>query len=146
MRKFEPLFYKINTHLQKTITCIGDCGQNIFCKCLIYIFFRFWAWHLRLLFYDFSEVIKKFWNNFYCIVLLLFVWAKKVSQIFKILFQTEDISSFVLLGVFYSICVQLKSLFSAEKNILKVLKKFNVAGNQSKIPSLAEVGALQSCS
>ena len=40
---------------------------------------------------------------------------KKVSQIFKILFQTGDINIFVLRGVFFSRYVQLKSSFSDEK-------------------------------
>ena len=43
--------------------------------------------------------------------------SKSVSQILKILFQTGDINSFVLRGVFFSRYVQLKSFFSDEKNI-----------------------------
>ena len=42
---------------------------------------------------------------------------KSVSQNFKILFQTGDIKTFVLLGVFFSRYVQLKRSFSDEKNI-----------------------------
>ena len=42
---------------------------------------------------------------------------KSVSQIFKILFQTGDIKTFVLLGVFFSRYVQLKRSFSDEKSI-----------------------------
>ena len=38
-----------------------------------------------------------------------------MSQIFKILFQTEDINIFVLPDVFFSRYVQLKSSFSDEK-------------------------------
>ena len=38
-----------------------------------------------------------------------------MSQIFKILFQNENINIFVLCGVFFSRCVQLKSCFSNEK-------------------------------
>ena len=41
--------------------------------------------------------------------------SKKASQIFKILLQTGDISTFVLRGVFFSRYVQLKSSFSDEK-------------------------------
>ena len=41
--------------------------------------------------------------------------SKRVSQIFKILFQTGDINIFVFRGVF-SRYVQLKSSFSEEKN------------------------------
>ena len=40
-----------------------------------------------------------------------------MSQIFEILFQTGVINIFVLLGVFFSRYVQLKSSFSDEKNI-----------------------------
>ena len=40
--------------------------------------------------------IGSFWS-----VVLLFVWVQKASQIFKILFQTRDIDTFVLLGVFF---------------------------------------------
>ena len=43
--------------------------------------------------------------------------SKNVSQIFKILFQNEDINIFVLRGVFFSRYVQLKSSFSDEKII-----------------------------
>ena len=41
--------------------------------------------------------------------------SKRVSQIFKILFQTGDINIFVLYGVCFSRYVQLKSSFSDEK-------------------------------
>ena len=43
--------------------------------------------------------------------------SKSVSQIFKILFQTGDISIFVLRGVFFSRYVRLQSSFPDEKNI-----------------------------
>ena len=43
--------------------------------------------------------------------------SKSVSQIFKILFQTEDINIFALPGVFVSRYVPLKSSFSDEKII-----------------------------
>ena len=43
--------------------------------------------------------------------------SKSVSQIFRILFQTDDINIFVLRGVFFSTYVQLKRSFSVEKNI-----------------------------
>ena len=41
--------------------------------------------------------------------------SSKMSQIFKILFQTGDINIFVLLGVFFGRQVQLKNSFSEEK-------------------------------
>ena len=43
--------------------------------------------------------------------------SKSVSQIFKILFQTGDTNILVLLGVFFSRYVQLKSSFSDGKDI-----------------------------
>ena len=43
--------------------------------------------------------------------------SKSVSKIFKILFQTGDINTFVLRGVFFSRYVQLKSSFADKKNI-----------------------------
>ena len=43
--------------------------------------------------------------------------SKRVSQIFKFLFQTGDINIFVLCGVFFSRYVQLKSSFCNETNI-----------------------------
>ena len=43
--------------------------------------------------------------------------SKRMSQIFKILLQTEDINIFVLRGVFFYKYVQLKSSFS-DKNTL----------------------------
>ena len=58
-----------------------------------------------------------------------------MSQIFKILYQTGDINSFVLRGVFFSQYVQLKSSFSDEKTpavksehtLVEKLSKINVA-------------------
>ena len=81
--------------------------------------------------------------------------SKSVSQSFKILFQTGDVNSFVLLGVFLSRYVQLKNSVPAEINhwrwnlrhtFVEKLSNFNVAKYQKQIPSLTEVGALQSCS
>ena len=43
--------------------------------------------------------------------------SKSVSQILKILFQTQNINIFVLRGVLFSRYVPLKSSFSDEKNI-----------------------------
>ena len=45
--------------------------------------------------------------------------SKSMSQFFKILFQAQDINVLILSGVFYSRykTVQLKTLFSDEKNI-----------------------------
>ena len=56
---------------------------------------------------------KKSGNSFCCV--LLFVWAQKVSQIFKILFQTGDFDIVVLCGHFFCRYVQLKSSFYDEK-------------------------------
>ena len=60
-----------------------------------------------------KEILKKFLLHFPSICMS----SKSVSQIFKILFQTGDINIFVLRGVFFSRYIQLKSSFSARKNI-----------------------------
>ena len=68
-------------------------------------------------------------------------------------FQTGDIV-FVLLGVFFSRYVLLRSSSSDEKtsavksetHYRKEASKFDVAKYLRKIPSLAEVGVLKSCS
>ena len=86
----------------------------IICKYISYRYFQ----KLQLL------EITKFWNNFYCIV-LLFVWAQKAClRIFEILFQSANINIFVLLGVFLGGYNQLKS-FSHEKRLLNSEIHFN---------------------
>ena len=60
--------------------------------------------------------------------------SKSLSQIFKILFQTEDINTFVLRGVFFSRYVQLKSSFSDEKtSAVKSETRFSLVEKLSKI-------------
>ena len=101
----EKMFYKIGTFLQKATTCIGLQAEQIFSVNI----FQIWVWLLRLLSYVISGsssflFSKKCWTNF-CWLLIelifLYLWAQKVSQIFKILFQTGDINIFVLYGVFF---------------------------------------------
>ena len=101
VRKFELLFYKINTRLQKTTL---DCGQN---KYPLWIFninkhiFHFWAVPFLCYFQKLQLlVIKKFWNNFCCFV-ILFLWAQKMCLRFlKILFQTGNINILSLMVSF----------------------------------------------
>ena len=78
-----------------------------------------------------------------------------MSQIFKILFQTGDINIFVLRDVIFSRYVRLKSSFSEEKKhqpwnlrhtLVEKLSKNNAAQYLGEIPSMPEVGALQSYS
>ena len=59
--------------------------------------------------------VKKIWTNF-CCILLLYLWAQKVSQIFKTLFQTGYTNIFVLRNVFFSRHVQLKCSFLTKKH------------------------------
>ena len=67
--------------------------------------------------------------------------SKSVSQIFKILFQTGDINTFVLRGAFFGRYVQLKSSFSDKKKqqwnlrhiLVEELLKTNVARENSII-------------
>ena len=75
----ESLFYKINTCLQKTTTCIGLRPEHIFSVNFQYIYFfnsglgfyRSFLCYLQLL------IIKRFWNSFFYIALLL-VWLQTV--------------------------------------------------------------------
>ena len=110
---------------------------NILCENLKFIYFQFWCGFCNSFSMLFLEAPascgKKNWNNFYCIV-LLFVWAQKLSQIFKILFQTGNINIFEIHGVFFSRSVQLKSSFLMKKKqqwnlrdtLVEKLSKFNV--------------------
>ena len=54
-RKFESLFYKFNTCLQKTTTCVGLHAEQIFpvnINIYIYIYiYKFWTWFLWGFFY-----------------------------------------------------------------------------------------------
>ena len=97
-RKFECLFYKINTCLQKTTTCRQT---NVLSKFIIYMF----CFCVPLLCY-FQKyqllVVKKFWTNFCCIV-LLYLWAQKMCLRFlksyfklKILIFLSFVMSFLV--------------------------------------------------
>ena len=119
VRKFESLFYKINACLRKTATSFGFQVEQIFSVNLQYTYFSILGVVFEVPFLCYFQklqflVVKKFWTNFCCIV-LLYLWAQKVSQIFKILFQTRDINIFDLHGVVFSRYVQLKSSFFDEK-------------------------------
>ena len=50
--------------------------------------------------------------------------SRSVSQIFKILFQTGDINSFVLHGVFFTRYVQPRRSFSDKKTSVKSETRF----------------------
>ena len=82
MRKFESLFYKIDTFLQKTTTCTGLQAQEIFSVNIEYIYFsNFGRGFCSSFSMSFPKTPaswdKKNWNNFCCIV-LIFAWAEKV--------------------------------------------------------------------
>ena len=119
VRKFESLFYKINTCLLKTTTCTGYQGQDIFSvKISIYIlnFERGFCDSFSILFPEAlafcgEKVLKQF--LLHCISIC--ISSKNLSRIFKILFQTGNINIFVLRGVFFSRSVQLRSFISGEK-------------------------------
>ena len=77
--------------------------------------------------------------------------SKSVSQIFKILFQTGDVSVFVLCGAFCGRYIQLKSSFSDEKKTSTVKSETHFSKEAIEnyrreilILPLAEVRALQS--
>ena len=55
LTKCESLFYKINTFLQKTTTCIVLQAEQIFIVNIQYIFSQFRVWLLQFLFYVISK-------------------------------------------------------------------------------------------
>ena len=105
------------TRLQKNYHLHWTAGRvNILCKCLICIFsilsvafvipFLCYFQKLQLL------VIKKFWNNFCCIV-LLFVWAQKVRLRFlKSYFKPKILIVLSFLVFFKYICSTKKHFLS----------------------------------
>ena len=98
-RKFESLFYKINTCLQKNyhLHWIVD-RANIFSKYIIYIFFNFGRGFCVFFLCFFQKlqflVVKKFQTNFCCIV-LLYLSAQKVCLRFLIFFFKLEILIFL---------------------------------------------------
>ena len=138
VRKFES-FYKIN-FLQK-LPLAFDCRHRKYLQIFnISFFFLISGLAFAIPFLCYLQtlqlvVVNKNWNNFCCIT-LKFVWPQKVSQIFKILFQTGDINIFFLRGVLFSKYVLLNSSFSDEKKyqrwnlrhtLVEKLSKINVA-------------------
>ena len=120
MRKLESLFYKINTFLQKTTTCIALQTDQIFSVNILYTYFfnfgrgvwgSFFMLFRRAPASCHKTILKEpslYYNS-------ISMNSKSMSQIFKILFQTGDINIFVLRGFFYSRYVELKSSFSNER-------------------------------
>ena len=74
VRKFESLFYKINTYLQKNTTCTGLRAEQIFSVNINYTYFSIlgvaFAVPFLCYFQKLQLVVKKIWTNFCCIVLL----------------------------------------------------------------------------
>ena len=96
LSKFESLFYKINTCLQKATTCIGLQAEQIFSVTIYYTYFSILgvAFTVSFLFY-FQKfqllVVKKFWTNF-CRIVLLYLRAQKICLRFlKSYFRLEII-------------------------------------------------------
>ena len=82
VRKFDSLFYKINTLLQKTNTCIGLRAKQIFLVNIKYTYFSILGMAFAVPFLCYFQklqllVLKKIWTNFCCIV-LVYIWAQKV--------------------------------------------------------------------
>ena len=82
VKKFESLFYKINKCLQKATTCTGLRAEQIFSVNIWYTYFSILGVAFTIPFLCYFQkfqllVVKKFWTNFCCIV-LLYLWAQKV--------------------------------------------------------------------
>ena len=93
VRKFESLFYKINTCLQKTATYFGLRVEKIF-SVNIYTYFSILGVDFTVLCLCYIKklqllVVKKFWTMICCII-LLYLWAQKVCLRFlKSYFKLE---------------------------------------------------------
>ena len=110
MGKVESFFYKVNTYLQKSITCIGLQADrsNVLSKYINYTFFNFgrgFAVPFLCYFQKLQLLVVKKLLMF--AALCFYIHGLKVL---KILFQTGDINIFVLCGVFFSRYVKLKKL------------------------------------
>ena len=102
VRKFESLFCKINTFLQKTTSSIGLQAEQIFSVNMWHTcFFNFSCGFCGFFFYVISLcyfqkfqllVVQKFWTNF-CFIVLLF--AQKVCLRFLKSYFKLDILTFL---------------------------------------------------
>ena len=108
-------------HVCKKLPFALDWGRANISRYIIYIFFNFgrgFCGSFPMLFPKTpASCCKKILNQFLLHCTFIYISSKSVSQIFKILFQTGDISIFVFHSVFLSRYIQLKSSLSAKKNI-----------------------------
>ena len=94
VRKFESLFHKINTCLQKTTTCITLLAEQRYLVIMKYAYFSILSVVFTVSFLCYFQqfqllLVNKFWTNFCCIV-LLYLWAQKTCLIFlKSYFKLE---------------------------------------------------------
>ena len=140
VRKFESLFYKINTCLQKATTCIGLRAEQIFSFNISYTYFSILGVTFTVPFLCYFQKLqllvgKKFWTNFCCIV-LLYLWTQKACLRFlKSYFRLEIL---IFLSFVVSFLVEMlskKPLFWRKKHqrwnlrftFVEKLLKINVA-------------------
>ena len=119
VRNFETLFCKINRFLQKAIRCIRLRAEKIFLVNIKYTYFSILGVAFAVPFLCYFQklqllVVKKFWTNFCCIV-LLYLWAQK--ECLRFLNSNFKLEILIFLSFVVSRYVQLKSSFSDEKNI-----------------------------
>ena len=95
VRKFDSLLYKINTFLQKTTTCTRLRTEQIFSVNIWYTYFSILGVAFTVSFLCYFQklqllVVKKFWTNICCCIVLLYLWAQKVCLKFlKSYFKLE---------------------------------------------------------
>ena len=138
---------------KKTTTCIGLQAQQIFSVNILYTYFSILGVAFAVSFLCYFQklqllVVKIFWANFCCIVLLYF-WDQKVYLRFlKPYFKLEILVFSPFLVSFLVDMFSDKKIISGEiwNTLVEKLLRINVAKYQGKVPSLAEVGALQSYS
>ena len=130
MRKFELLFYKINTCLPKPTTCIGLQAEQMFSVNTKYPYFSILsvAFVVPLLSYFQKPqllAVKRFWTNFCCIV-LLYLWAQKVCLKFLKSFFRLQILIFLFFVVSFLVDMfNWKAPFLKKKTVVKSETRFN---------------------
>ena len=118
LRKFESLFYKIKAFFHKTCTCVGLQAEQIYCVSIYYTYFSVVGVALAVPFLCYFQappsLVKRFWNNFCCILLNLHE-LKKCLRFLKSYFKV-DISRFLFLAMSFLVDMfNLKTPFLTKK-------------------------------
>ena len=154
MGKFELVFYKINTYFQKTTTCIGLQAEQLFSVNIWYkYFFNFGHGFYCSFFIVFPKAPHSCVKKSEIIFAALCLYLYELKNCFRFFTSNFKLEIWIFLSFVVSFLVEIKLLFWQKKHqwwnlrhtLVEKLSKIIVATYWRKIPSLAEVGSLQSC-